>query len=250
MMCTNTILCTYRSQSDVPDTVDVGGHQIDYDVLVDRLLDSRQFRDAVSRAAESKMVSVRDDVMRKSDRRMEEVRKELKASLVAAEGKEANRFEDELARFRADVEAKSGTLKECYDGHLSALRTQLADLEREVKIGVAAAGMPDDSSASGLGERDRKKLSVLEARVDNAEAEHKILAADVTKCCNKFDETQYRERVREAVSAFLSNVTADGDVDGNNSGELADFKHWLKDNYILQDELQSHLDRVSFARDK
>ena len=62
---------------------DEGAASIDYDKLTGRLLDNRNFREAVSKTMEAKMGRIREEVMRQADEMLERVRQEVRSAAVS-----------------------------------------------------------------------------------------------------------------------------------------------------------------------
>lgn len=80
------MLPSFESVNDEGDTVkssDEGAASIDYDKLTGRLLDNRNFREAVSKTMEAKMGRIREEVMRQADEMLERVRQEVRSAAVS-----------------------------------------------------------------------------------------------------------------------------------------------------------------------
>ena len=97
---------------DVVKVSDEGTISVDYDKLAGQLLDNHNFRKAIVRAAEAKMVRVRDEVMQQADKRLEEVRQEVRVAAANKDRRIAT-IEDRLIDIKNGHKAATEEASKC-----------------------------------------------------------------------------------------------------------------------------------------
>ena len=133
---------------------DEGSVSIDYDKLTGRLLDNRNFREAVAQTMEAKMGRIRDEVMRQADDMLETVRREVRSAA-------ANRDRRMEAIEKKVVDVENGHAAATEEALRCCGRFDDDDALRE-RVNKAVAEFLGNVTAASSSERDAELRSWLE----------------------------------------------------------------------------------------